>query len=109
MKKKQAAEKPDRHKKKGKTKPGLTFVERRRLAELKHMLAGTNKNAEKPTTAQKTITFQKMYRDGICQVTSGFYTKMVEFYTAVLSCMILFSLIWITSLVPDTLADTQVI
>ena len=62
MKKKQAAEKPDRHKKKGKTKPGLTFVERRRLAELKHMLAGTNKNAEKPTTAQKTITFQKMYR-----------------------------------------------
>lgn len=48
MKKKQAAEKPDRHKKKGKTKPGLTFVERRRLAELKHMLAGTNKNAEKP-------------------------------------------------------------
>ena len=80
MKKKQAAEKPDRHKKKGKTKPGLTFAERRRLAELKHMLAGTNKNAEKPTTAQKTITFQKMYRDGICQVTSGFYTKMVEFY-----------------------------
>ena len=80
MKKKQAAEKPDRHKKKGKSKPGLTFAERRRLAELKHRLAGTNKNAEKPTTAQKTITFQKMYRDGICQVTSGFYTKMVEFY-----------------------------
>ena len=80
LKKKQAAEKPDRHKKKGKSKPGLTFAERRRLAELKHRLAGTNKNAEKPTTAQKTITFQKMYRDGICQVTSGFYTKMVEFY-----------------------------
>lgn len=80
LKKKQAAEKPDRHKKKGKSKPGLTFAERRRLAELKHRLAGTNKNAEKPTTAQKTITFQKIYRDGICQVTSGFYTKMVEFY-----------------------------
>lgn len=47
MKKKQAAEKPDRHKKKGKTKPGLTFVERRRLAELKHMLAGTNKKRRK--------------------------------------------------------------
>ena len=46
MKKKQAAEKPDRHKKKGKTKPGLTFVERRRLAELKHMLAGTNKKID---------------------------------------------------------------
>ena len=26
------------------------------------------------------ITFKKMFRDGICQVTSDFYTKMVEFY-----------------------------
>lgn len=33
-----------------------------------------------PDTAQKTITFQKMYRDGICQVTNTFYTRMVEFY-----------------------------
>ena len=31
-------------------------------------------------TAQKTITFKKMYRDGICQVASGYYTKMVEFF-----------------------------
>ena len=34
----------------------------------------------KPDTAQKTITFKKMFRDGICQVTHNFYTKMVEFY-----------------------------
>ena len=80
MKKKQVAENPSRHKKKEKSKQRLTFAERKRLAELKHRLAGTKKNAEKPTTAQQTITFQKMYRDGICQVTPEFYTKMVEFY-----------------------------
>ncbi len=80
MKKKQVAENPDRHKKKEQVKQGLTFAERKRLAELKHRLAGTNKNEKKPITAQQTITFQKMYRDGICQVTPEFYTKMVEFY-----------------------------
>ena len=35
---------------------------------------------EKPTTAQKTITFEKMFRDGICQVSHHYYTKMVEFF-----------------------------
>ena len=80
MKKKQTAEKPDGHKKNTKSKPGLNFAERKRLVKLKRQLAGSHKNAEKPTTAQKTITFKKMYRDGICQVTSTFYTKMVEFY-----------------------------
>ena len=72
MKKKQVAENPDRHKKKEQVKQGLTFAERKRLAELKHRLAGTNKNEKKPITAQQTITFQKMYRDGICQVTPEF-------------------------------------
>ena len=80
LKKKQTAEKPDGHKKNTKSKPGLNFAERKRLVKLKRQLAGSHKNAEKPTTAQKTITFKKMYRDGICQVTSTFYTKMVEFY-----------------------------
>ncbi len=27
-----------------------------------------------------SITFKKMYRDGICQVADSYYTKMVEFY-----------------------------
>lgn len=61
-------------------KAGLTFSEKRRLAELKGMLAGKGKKQAKPTTAQKTITFEKMYQDGICQVTSTYFTKMVEFY-----------------------------
>ena len=40
MKKKQAAEKPDRHKKKGKTKPGLTFVEFHEEDVIRHPLVG---------------------------------------------------------------------
>lgn len=63
-----------------KQKAGLTFSEKRRLAELKGILAGKGKKQAKPTTAQKTITFEKMYQDGICQVTPTYFTKMVEFY-----------------------------
>ncbi len=59
---------------------GLSFSEKKRLHELKRTLAGNDKKQEKPDTAQKTITFRKMYRDGICQVDGAFYTKMVEFF-----------------------------
>lgn len=61
-------------------KTGLTFSEKKRLVELRRILAGNGKEQAKPDTAQKTITFKKMFHDGICQVTHNFYTKMVEFY-----------------------------
>ena len=61
-------------------KAGLTFSEKKRLAQLKRILAGNSREQAKPDTAQKTITFKKMYRDGICQVTDTFFTKMVEFF-----------------------------
>ena len=61
-------------------KTGLTFSEKKRLVELRRILAGNGKKQAKPDTAQKTITFKKMFRDGICQVTHNLYTKMVEFY-----------------------------
>ena len=59
---------------------GLSFSEKKRLMQLKHILSGKGKEKEKPTTAQKTITFEKMFRDGICQVSHCYYTKMVEFF-----------------------------
>ena len=59
---------------------GLTTGEKKRLMELRRTLAGSDKQQAKPTTAQKTITFERMYQDGICQVTKNYYTKMVEFY-----------------------------
>ena len=87
MKKKQKAE-PEKHRKssyQGNSRNnsksgGLTFSEKKRLMELKHILSGKGKEKEKPTTAQKTITFEKMFRDGICQVSHHYYTKMVEFF-----------------------------
>ena len=59
---------------------GLTFQEFFRLKKLKQVLSGTHKQTNKPTTAQRTITFEKMYRDGICKVAGNYYTKMIEFY-----------------------------
>lgn len=56
----------------------LTREERKRLADDKRKLSG--KGSKRPTTAQKTISFEKMYQDGICLVKPGFYTKMVEFF-----------------------------
>lgn len=32
-----------------------------------------------PKTAQQTIPYQEMYRDGICRAEGNFYTKQVEF------------------------------
>ena len=79
MSKKQQAGQQKSMAKTGKT-AGLTASEKKRLAQLKRTLAGNDKQQAKPTTAQKTITFERMYQDGICQVTKNYYTKMVEFY-----------------------------
>ena len=64
----------------GKKTGGLTMQEKKRMAELRHILFGNGKKKEVPTTAQKTITFQRMYKNGVCQVTPTYYTKMVEFF-----------------------------
>ncbi len=58
----------------------LNQKEKRRLFELRHILSGKDKKQKRPDTAQKTITFERMYRDGTCQVTHSFYTRMVEFF-----------------------------
>ena len=86
MKKKQKAE-PKRHpkgkavnKSRNNSGGGLTFSEKKCLIQLKRILSGKSNEKEKPTTAQKTITFEKMFRDGICQVSHRYYTKMVEFF-----------------------------
>ena len=59
---------------------GLTLLERKRIREIRHILSGKSKQQSRPTTAQKTIPFIKMYQNGICQVTHSYFTKMVEFY-----------------------------
>lgn len=74
---KRTAQKPEQ---KTHTRAGLSFGEKRRLKELKRNLFGEGAKQTKPDTAQKTITFKKMFKDGICQVDRAYYTKMVEFY-----------------------------
>ncbi|MCQ2088289.1 MAG: conjugal transfer protein TraE [Bacilli bacterium] len=82
MKKKQEAAKKQNKvaKNKAAEKSGLSFQEKKQLRDLKKALAGTDKDTKTPDTAQKTITFEKMYKDGICKVSDKHYTKMVEFY-----------------------------
>ncbi|MCI9298739.1 MAG: hypothetical protein HFI10_15040 [Lachnospiraceae bacterium] len=82
MKKKQeAGEEKELHgNKREKEKGRITYAEYRRLKELRCILAGKGREQAVPDTAQKSITFEKMFRDGICQVTKNYYTKMVEFF-----------------------------
>lgn len=89
MKKKQKAEAEKQKPGKNRQTPekaGLTLSEKKRLAELKRALAGNSKEQAKPDTAQKTITFKKMYRDGICQVADSYYTKWWSFLTSTMTC-----------------------
>jgi len=82
-KKQEAGEEKELHgnkKEKEKEKGGISYAEYRRLRELKRVLAGKGREQAVPDTAQKSITFEKMFRDGICQVTKNYYTKMVEFF-----------------------------
>ena len=55
---------------------GLTFSERKRLTRLKRNLAGQGMAQEKPDTARSSLGLT----DRTCQVTHGFYTRMVEFH-----------------------------
>ena len=71
MKKKQKAQAGNRRmpeNKQAANKTGLTFSEKKRLVELRHILAGNGKEQAKPDTAQKTITFKKMFQIGRAHV-----------------------------------------
>lgn len=38
------------------------------------------KQAKIPRTAQQSIPYLRMFRDGICQVTKTFFSKTIQFY-----------------------------
>ena len=59
---------------------GLTMKEHLELDRLKKILSGKISEDKGAISAQQTITFEKMYSDGVCKVKRGFYTKMIEFY-----------------------------
>lgn len=62
-----------------KQKTGLTKEEKKRLKELR-MIKAENQKKRKPFTAQDTIPYKKIYKDGICRTDDNYYSKMVQFY-----------------------------
>ena len=58
---------------------GLSKADFSRLKNLKSELS-KDPQVKKPETAQDTICFEKMYKEGLCLVRDNFYTKMIEFY-----------------------------
>lgn len=58
---------------------GLTREERKRLNELRARKNAKGKKG-KATTAQKSIPYKEVFKDGICQVTDTFFSKTIQFY-----------------------------
>ena len=56
---------------------GLTLAEFLKLKKLKKELSGDPVQSGKQISTQQTITFDKMYKDGICKVRKNYYTKMI--------------------------------
>ncbi len=54
----------------------LSGEEKKRLVKQK---VKELKHSDIPKTAQQTITFKEMFKDGICKVTDHYYTKCIQF------------------------------
>ena len=44
------------------------------------MIKAENQKKRKPFTAQDTIPYKEIYKDGICRTDDNYYSKMVQFY-----------------------------
>ncbi len=44
------------------------------------MIKAENQKKRKPFTAQDTIPYKEIYKDGICRTNDNYYSKMVQFY-----------------------------
>ena len=40
---------------------------------------GKKKTEAPPDTVQQTIPFDRMWKDGVCRVSDGYYTKTIAF------------------------------
>ena len=55
---------------------GLTREEQKAVKEI---MKKVQKNDDAPGTAQESITFERMFQDGICRVEANYYTKTIQF------------------------------
>ena len=58
---------------------GLSLNEFLHLRHLKKELSGDAKPDPKQISTQQTISFEKMFPDGVCKVYKNYYTKMIGF------------------------------
>jgi len=61
------------------TNKNLTGKQKKQVAEAVKK-ARPNGDGKVPRTAQQSIPFQQMFKDGICRVTDKLYTKTVQFF-----------------------------
>ena len=54
-------------------------LSRKQQKELKAAVKKAKRDDGVPRTAQQSITFQRMFPDGICRVTDRYYTKTIQF------------------------------
>ena len=50
-----------------------------RKPEKQGLLGLFTKGKNIPTTAQQTLPYREMYRDGVCRVADRYYTKTIEY------------------------------
>ncbi|MCR4929497.1 MAG: conjugal transfer protein TraE, partial [Lachnospiraceae bacterium] len=55
---------------------GLTREEKK---EVKKIIEEARRKHTVPNTAQESIPFERMFKDGICRVTDDYYTKTIQF------------------------------
>ena len=58
---------------------GLTKEEKKRLRQLREKKA-EQKKKKIPFTAQETLPYKEIYRDGICQTEDKFFSKTIQFF-----------------------------
>ena len=58
---------------------GLTKEEKKRLRQLREKKA-EQKKKKVPFTAQETLPYKEIYRDGICQTEDRFFSKTIQFF-----------------------------
>lgn len=73
----------EKHSTKNKAQPdfgkGLTKEEKKRLKQLRALKAEQQKK-KVPHTAQETIPYKEIYKDGICRTEDKFFSKTIQFF-----------------------------
>ena len=68
-----------RKKKKAQETQAFSNLSKKQQKEIQAVLQKVKKDDGVPHSAQQSIPFEKMYKNGICRVMEGYYTKTIQF------------------------------